>query len=229
MLATACAKLGIAPKHTRPYRPMGRGKVERFFHTAERQWGREAQALIDAGRLATLDELQQFLAAWLHSEYNARTHSATGESPDARLSHVHPEHPIVWVDPRQLADAFLWTQTRTVTAVGTISLEGCDFEVAPELARRKVIVAYDPYDLSRVLVEFDGQSYGTATPLGDLPEHSRQVKAPHTPAESAQPAERTPFHQLLVRQDEQQRFRQAGRMSFLPATTDQPAGEGGQK
>ena len=31
MLATACARLGIAPRHTRPYRPQGRGKVERLY------------------------------------------------------------------------------------------------------------------------------------------------------------------------------------------------------
>jgi len=135
MLATACAKLGIAPRHSRPYRPAGRGKVERYFLTVQRQWGREAQALIDAGRLRTLDDCQQFFAAWLHSEYNARVHSSTHESPDARLGHVHPDHPIAWVDPQTLADAFLWPETRTVTAVGTISIEGHDFEVAPELAR----------------------------------------------------------------------------------------------
>lgn len=214
MLATACAKLGIAPRHTRPYRPQGRGKLERFFRTVEMQWGREAQALIDTGRLKTLEDCQQFFAAWLHSAYNARVHSSTRETPQARLGHVHPDHPIVWVDPQTLADAFLWPQTRTVTAVGTVSIEGHDFEVAPELARRKVTVRYDPYDLRHVLVECDGKSYGMAKPLGPLPAHSRHVRAPQPPA--APPPDRTPLHELLQRHDEQQRFRQAGRMRFVP-------------
>ena len=233
MLATACAKLGIAPKHTRPYKPQGRGKIERWFNTAERQWGREAQALIEAGRLTTLEELQSFFAAWLHSEYNARVHSSTHETPDARLSHVHPDHPILWVDPQTLADAFLWTETRVVTAVGTISIEGHDYEVAPELARRKITVRYDPYNLNRVLVEHEGKSYGTATPLGALPAHSRHVRAPQPPADHAPAPERTHLHDLLERHDEQQRFRQAGRMSFIPrrpadpAAADTPAKEGG--
>jgi transposase InsO family protein len=232
MLATACAKLGIAPRHTRPYRPQGRGKLERFFRTAEMQWGREAQALIDAGRLQSMDECQQFLSAWLHSEYNARVHSATGEAPQSRLGHVHPDHPILWVDPHDLADAFLWIEMRTVTAVGTISLEGQDFEVAPELARRKVAVCFDPYDLSRVLIEHDGKSYGRATPLGPLPAHSRQVRAPE-PA-PAEPSARTPFAELVVRQHEQQRFRQAGRMSFAqppqaPEASAPPASGGGDR
>lgn len=221
MLAVACAKLGIASKHTRPYRPMGRGKLERWFHTAERQWGSEAQALIDAGRLTTLDELQQFLGAWVHNGYNARVHSSTHRTPDDRLGCVHPDHPILWVDPQVLADAFLWTQTRVVTTVGTVSIEGHDYEVAPELARRKITVRYDPYDLGRVLVEWEGKSFGTATPLGPLPAHSRHVRPPEEgePAQ-AEGSERTDFHQLLQRADEQRRFDQAGRMSFLPEDGD---------
>ena len=222
MLATACAKLGIAPRHTRPYRPAGRGKVERFFLTAQRQWGREAQALIDAGRLATLEDCQRFFAAWLHSEYNARVHSSTKETPDARLAHVHPDHPIVWVDPETLADAFLWPETRTVTAVGTVSIEGHSFEVAPELARRKVTVRFDPYDLTRVLVEHDGKSYGRATPLGVLPAHSRHVRPPEPAAAPAPPQERTAFHDLLERHDQEARFRQAGRMRFTPPPAPDP-------
>jgi putative transposase len=232
MLALACAKLGIAPKHSRPYRPMGRGKVERYFDTVQRQWGREAQALIDAGRLHTLDECQQFFATWLHSEYNARVHSATHETPDARLSHVHPDHPIVWVNPQQLADAFLWTESRTVSAVGTISIEGHDFQVAPELARRRITVLFDPHDLGHIFVEYEGKSYGMADTLGPLPPHSRHVRAPEPPAEQTPDPERTAFHDLLQRHDEEQRFQQAGRMSFIPSrpaapdTPDAPAAGG---
>jgi transposase InsO family protein len=32
-LALVCAKLGIALIHARPYRPQGKGKIERFFRT----------------------------------------------------------------------------------------------------------------------------------------------------------------------------------------------------
>ena len=215
MLATACAHLGIIPKHTRPYKPQGRGKIERYFGTADRQWGREAQALIEHGRLTTLDKLQEFFAAWLHSEYNARVHSSTNEAPEARWRHVHPDHPITWVDPPRLASAFFWMETRVVTAVGTISLEGNDFEVSSELARRKITVRYDPYDLSAIHIEWEGKDYGVAKPLGHLPEHSRHVRAPEVP-ESAPTAERTRFDTLVREHDEQQRFEQAGRMSFAP-------------
>jgi putative transposase len=223
LLARACAELAIAPKHTRPYRPQGRGKVERFFRTAERQWGREAQALIDAGRLTALEDCQKFFAAWLHSEYNTRVHSATGETPAARLAHAHPDHPTVWVDPQALARAFRWTETRTVGPAGTISLEGNDYQVDPALARRKVTVRFDPYDLSHIEVEYEGQSYGLAEPVDLHRTHSTQVQAP-TPDPPA-PAERTPLHQLLQRHDEAERFRQAGRTRFVPEPPDPQDGE----
>lgn len=232
MLAGACARLGIAPRHTKPYRPQGRGKVERYFLTVQRQWGREAQALIDAGRLQSIEDCQRFFAAWLHADYNARVHSSTKETPEARLRAVHPDHPLVWVDPQVLADAFLWTETRVVTAVGTISIEGHDFEVAPELARRKVTVRFDPYDLSRVLIEHDGKTYGTAQALDALPAHSRRVRAPEAPTAPAPAAERTPFHEMLQSHDEQQRSRKAGRMSFIPSQvpgTDLPEQGGPQQ
>lgn len=227
MLATACARLGIAPRHTRPYRPQGRGKVERLFLTVQRQWGREAQALIDAGRLQSIDDCQRFFAAWLHSDYNTRVHSSTKETPEARIGAVHPDHPRVQVDPQVLADAFLWTETRTVTAVGTISIEGHDYEVASELARRKVTVRFDPYDLSRILIEHEGKSWGLAQALGALPAHSRRVRAPETPTAPAPAAERTPFHEMLQAHDDQQRFQKAGRMSFIPAPVADVAAEGG--
>jgi len=153
-------------------------------------------------------------------------HLRDAQQPEARQGHVHPDHPIVWVDPQALADAFLWRETRTVTAVATVSIEGHDFEVAPELARRKITVAYDPYDLGRVLVEWNGRSYGTATPLGPLPAHSKHVRAPEPPAPQAEPSERTRFHDLVRQHDEQQRLRRAGRMSFRPPSNDASAAGG---
>ena len=34
----ACAKLGIALVHARPYQPAGKGKIERFFRTLRAGW-----------------------------------------------------------------------------------------------------------------------------------------------------------------------------------------------
>ncbi|MCL6451836.1 MAG: DDE-type integrase/transposase/recombinase [Acetobacteraceae bacterium] len=227
LLANACAQLGIELRHSRPYRPAGRGKIERWFRTADTRFNREAQALIDHGRITTLEQVQEFFAAWLHSEYNARVHSSTHEAPNDRLARVHPDHPTVWVDPQALAHAFLWTQTRVVSAVATISVEGNDYQVDPALARRKVTIRFDPYDLRTIHVAWDGRDYGRATPLELAREYSRHVRPPaagQSEAAEQVPAERTPFLDMVLAQDELRRFAEAGRTRF--ATPDSPANGG---
>ena len=37
-LARTCARLGIRLTHSKPYRPQGRGKIERFFNTVTSQF-----------------------------------------------------------------------------------------------------------------------------------------------------------------------------------------------
>jgi putative transposase len=147
-------------------------------------------------------------------------HSSTHETPDDRLRHVHPDHPVLWLDPVRVAHAFLWTETRTVTAVGTFSLEGNQFQVPPELARRKVAVRFDPYDLTHVEVVCNGQSY-EAGPLELVRDRSRHLDPTESDGQAADaPAERTPFHRLVQDHDERERFRRAGRMRFA---ADDPA------
>ncbi|MEM3485244.1 MAG: DDE-type integrase/transposase/recombinase [Candidatus Methanomethyliaceae archaeon] len=218
LLADACAQLGIELRHARPYRPQGKGKIERWFKTLDNGFNKEAQSLIDHGRIANLDQLQEFFAAWLNSEYNNRVHSATHEKPCDRLAHVDAEHPIVWVDPETLHRAFLWNETRVVTAVATISLEGNEYQVDPVLARRKITVRFDPFNLEHIHVEYQGKSYGEATPLQLVREYSRYVKKPDAvdgkePGTAA--SERTPFLQMVRARDEKARFESAGRMTFV--------------
>ena len=85
--------------------------------------------MIDHGTVDHIDTLQTLFASWLRSEYNLRVHSATHERPEDRLAHTDPLHPIQLVDPDRLTHAFLWHETRKVTAAATISVEGNDFEV----------------------------------------------------------------------------------------------------
>ena len=213
LLQDACGELGIDLRHARPYRPQGKGRVERFFGTVSRQWNHEAQHLIDAGKLTTLAELQRFFAAWLESEYNTRLHSATREAPNARLGHTHPEHPRVFADPLKLERAFLVKEDRSVSATGTISVQGEDYEVDAALAKRRITIRFDPYDLTHIHVEHEGKDFGLALPL--VLTHGQEQRT--VPA-AAQAEERTPFHELMQRHDEQQRNLAAGRMRFTQAS-----------
>ncbi len=209
LLQDACGELGIDLRHAHPYRPQGKGKIERYFGVVDKQWNREAQHLIDAGKLTTLEELQRFFAAWLEGEYNCHIHSATKETPNARLQHTHPQHPRVFPDPLKLDRAFLIKEERSVSATGTISVQGTDYEVDAALARRRITIRFDPYDLTRIHVEHEGKDFGLALPL-DLTRGHAAVTAPAAP----QADERTPFHELMQQHDEQVRSLAAGRLSF---------------
>ena len=214
MLQVACAMLGIDLRHARPYRPQGKGKIERWFRTAD-SFNHEAQALVDHGTITALDDLDRIFASWLESEYNARVHSATHETPNARLALVDPQHPMITVDPATLHRAFLWTQSRTVSAAATISIESNTYQVDPGLSRRKITVRFDPYDLSRIHVEWQGQRYSDASPLKLVHHTSRELPAADT-TPAAPVADRTRFLALVHEQAEAEKSAAIGRMRFVP-------------
>jgi transposase InsO family protein len=76
-----CSRLGIHLSHATPYRPCGKGKLERFFGYVESSFRPEADLLIRKGQLHTLDELNTFFRAWLDVAYNRRRHSTTQQLP----------------------------------------------------------------------------------------------------------------------------------------------------
>jgi len=221
MLETACAFLAIDLRHAKPYRPQGKGKIERWFKTAD-AFNREAQALIDHGSLKTIDQLHEFFSAWLEGEYNNRIHSATRDTPNARLRRVDPGHPVVHVDPDALATAFLWTEQRKVTAVATISVQGNEYQTDPALARRTITVRYDPYDLSRIHVEFQGQAFADALPLSLRRDTSPELP-PKDDGQVPAATPPTPFLALVKDQDAAARRERLGQTRFAAVTGD---GEG---
>lgn len=227
MLEDACGYLGIELRHARPYRPQGKGKVERFFQTADR-FNREAQALIDHGQITTLEQVQSLFAAWLETEYNRRVHSGTHDRPEDRLGQVDPDHPREVPDPDRVRYAFLWREQRKVTRAGTISVEGNEYEVDSALARKTIDVRYDPYDLTTIHVEFQGQSYGEAALLNvhrtrsaNLPKREGE---PGTPDASAKTKAPSPYLELLHQKTEDARRRALGRVQFH-SDTPEPGGD----
>lgn len=157
-LRKMAARLGVHVVFATPYAPEGKGKIERFFGTVKALFYPEAAA---AG-IQSLDELNRFFASWLESHYTARVHSETGQSPldrwEAGREHVRD------VDPEMLADTFLWEDERHVTKTGDVQLGGNRYPVPPTLRGQRVIVRYDPYDLSEVRVVLKGQLIGSFRP-----------------------------------------------------------------
>jgi putative transposase len=165
-LAYACATLGIRIVHSRPGRPQGRGKIERVFGTVRSQFLAEIAPAGGAGSAVTdIDDLNSKFAAWAETVYHRRVHSETGQPPLTRFEAGWPEgtsprRP----SPDQLRQAFLWVATRQVAKTATVSLRGNTYAVDPALVGRKVELAYDPADPTRIEVSWRGAPMGAATP-----------------------------------------------------------------
>lgn len=156
-LQRACAVLGIRLVHSRPGRPQGRGKIERFFATVRAQFLVE----ITDGRLDSLEALNRLFTAWVETRYHHKVHRETRQTP---LERAATAGNIVLPSPELLREAFLWSDTRMVTKTSMVSLHGNRYEVDPALVGRKVQVVFDPFDLEHLEVRFDGRDFGTAIP-----------------------------------------------------------------
>jgi len=180
-LAWSAAVLDIKITHSRPGRPQGRGKIERWNRTCRDQFLVEIEVANTGGGspCSSLTELNRLFTAWLHQRYHRATHSETGQTPAQRYHHDAPlpRRP----DPEQLRRAFLWREQRTVSAVATVALHGNRYEVDASLPGRKVDLLFNPFDLTRVEVEYQRRPMGQATPH-QVRRHAHPDVKPHTPA-----------------------------------------------
>ncbi|MFG1711323.1 DDE-type integrase/transposase/recombinase, partial [Nonomuraea sp. M3C6] len=147
-LLRACACLGIKLIHSTPHRPQGKGKIERFWRSVRAQFLVEIDDTSGTGgtsgtAVADLAELNKLFTAWVETCYHQQIHSETGAKPLARWQQGMTG-PLVVPSPAQLAEAFLWTERRKVSKVGTVTLHHNAYEVGHELAGRYVELAFDP-------------------------------------------------------------------------------------
>lgn len=169
-LLRACAVLGIRLVHSRPGRPEGRGKIERFFRTVRDQFLVEA----DARGIVDLVELNRLFTAWVETVYHRRVHSETNQEPLARFT---AGGPFTIPTPAQLHEAFLWSEHRLVTKTATVSLHGNSFEVDASLVGRRVECVYDPFDLTAIEIRWQGRPMGTGIPRV-ISRHSHPMARP---------------------------------------------------
>ncbi len=170
-LGRICARLGIRLTHSAPYRPQGRGKIERFFRTVTSQFlgeititdqpmlpgttpaetgttGGVCGSGVSAGsEVSSLEELNTLFTAWVNMVYHHTVHSTTGQSPLARWEASWEHRTPVRKPLEEIREAFLWSETRQVTKTATISLHSNTYQVDPVLAGTRVEVVYDPFDL----------------------------------------------------------------------------------
>jgi len=179
-LLRACGVLGIRLVHSQPGQPAGRGKIERVFGTIRREFLVE----VEARGVADLAELNAFFAAWVETIYHRRVHSETGQAPLERFGAVVPALPT----PARLREAFLWSEWRSVTKTATVSLFANIYEVDQALVGARIQLVFDPFDLERIQVRYQGRDMGLAVPqvIGrHVHPKARPDPAPQPPPQSA--------------------------------------------
>ena len=207
-LLRACAKLGIKLVHSKPGKPEGRGKIERFFRTVRGQFLAE---LTDhrAGQLAGLAELNRLFTAWTETVYHVREHSETRQSPLVRWEAGGP-FPVP--PPPVLAEAFRWSERRTVSKTALVSMHGNRYQVDPALAGRRVELVFDPFDLTVLQVRYGSKDAGTALPH-HITRHAHPKARPEEPG-SGDDAPRATGIDYLALLDAQHDRQLAGRVNY---------------
>ena len=218
-LLRACAKLGIKLVHSTPGRPQGRGKIERFFRDVTSEFLVEIAAADGAaGRQITdLAELNRLFTAWVETVYHRRVHSETGQAPLARWL---AGGPFPTPAPADLAEAFRWSEHRTVSKTAVVSLHGNRYQVDPLLVGCRVELVFDPFDLTTIRVRHDGTDRGRALPH-QISRHAHPKARPETPAEPPRATTGIDYLGLL---DGQHTATLAGRVNYA-ALADQPPGQ----
>jgi len=155
-LAHITASLGIVLIHSRPYRPEGRGKIERWLKTLRSQF------LPLVPERVSLEELNQALKEWVEEDYHARIHSSTKEAPLKRyLKHIH----LIREAPKDMEDYFRKRATRRVNKDRTVSLHGRLFEAPTGLIGKFATLLYHEHDPNRVEILIENASHGFLVPL----------------------------------------------------------------
>lgn len=149
VLQLACARLGIALVHAKPYDAPARGKMERFWRRMREQ------ALDHLGQVATLAEIEQMLLAWLRRYYQSSPHAGLlGRAPAT----VFAEGDKRLVSTDEMRAALTVRTRRRVRRDTTVSLGGTTYEVPlGYLAGQMVTLATSLFDSTIPVLELDQQ------------------------------------------------------------------------
>jgi putative transposase len=213
-LLRACASLGIRLIHSRPGRPEGRGKIERVFRTVRDQFLVEAAHTV----LDDVARLNQLFAVWVETVYHRAVHSETKMTPLERFAAGgRLRYPSV----EQLHEAFLWSETRTVTKTATVSLFANTYEVDAALVGRRVELVFDPFDLTRIEVRWSGRPMGPAVPVV-IGRHAHPAARPEPGAEPPPPVTGIDYLHLVEARADAELERRISYAGICPDDDSQP-------
>jgi len=150
-----CASLGVALIHARPYKPQGKGKIERFFKTVR-------IGFLPGFRGQSLDDLNESFDLWLREAYHRRVHGGTGQTPlDRFTAHLECLRPA----PQNLSAYFRQAVRRKVAKDRTVSLGGRIYEAPVELIGKQVTILFHQHQPEWIEVQVNQKSYGYLRPV----------------------------------------------------------------
>jgi transposase InsO family protein len=121
-LSLACARLGVALIHARPYDAPARGKMERFWRTLREQ------CLDLTGSLGSLHDLNARILAWVDERYHVTPHGAlVGKTPLEVFSAAETTSEESF-DEVRLRDALTVRARRRVRRDNTLSMDGTEWQ-----------------------------------------------------------------------------------------------------
>lgn len=154
-LEYVCASLSIALIHAKPFTPMGKGKIERWFKTVRTRFLPHCQA-------SSLADLNTAFKTWLIEDYQQKVHSATGQTPfDRYTAKMH----CLRTAPTDLKDHFRKVVRRTVNKDRTITIDGRLYEGPVALIGKRVELLYHPDNPEQVEARYQNESFGLIHPV----------------------------------------------------------------
>jgi putative transposase len=143
-LQIGCASLEVGLRYAKPYRPQGKGKIERFFRTVRSQFLPELEENVG------FEELDRLFSRYIEERYHTRIHGGTGQTPldryleDARALRKAPDN---------LPEYFRKQEIRTVNNDRTVKLHGRLYEAPRGLVGMKIMLRFENYDRIEVFVD----------------------------------------------------------------------------
>lgn len=124
-LQLACARLGVALVHSKPYDSPSRGKIERFWRTVRDGF----LPLVDRSANYTIADFNNRFSEWLTHSYHQRFHHGINETPLERFLADQKNVTIGRISETELEHFFYKTYRRLVKNDATISVNSVLFEV----------------------------------------------------------------------------------------------------
>ncbi len=132
------ARLGIKVKHTHPYDPEAKGKVERCFRTVQDGFINT----FDWNEIKSLEDLNQRYDTYLYKEYTNKIHSEKDDTPNNVFHKALEETKVEYLEEEKIEEAFMHEIERKVGKDRTIQINNKLYEVPNEYKLQTIKIRY---------------------------------------------------------------------------------------